>query len=211
MEYTHIIWDFNGTLLNDVDECLDVLNELLVRRNLPKVGLERYREVFGFPVIDYYRSVGFDFERENYGELADEWAILYKSACAKGRLCSGVLDVLEAIKATGTVQLILSATKLDLLKAQVDELGITSYFSELLALDNLYAVSKVQLGINWYSSTPHGRVLFIGDTLHDYETARAMGADCILIANGHQSRTRLEATGALVIDSASELIPYLGI
>ncbi len=211
MKYSHIIWDFNGTLLDDIDECLWVLQELLARRGLPTVDIDRYREVFGFPVIDYYRELGFDFTKESYELLADEWAMLYKEACAKGRLCKDVVSVLEAIAATGTPQLIMSATQLSLLRVQVAELGIADFFSDMLALDNLFAVSKVQLGIDWMSAHEHGKVLFIGDTVHDYETATAMGADCVLVAGGHQSKRRLEATGAAVLDSSVDLIKLLGL
>lgn len=212
MEYSHIFWDFNGTLLDDLYECFDVLQELLRRRDLPLLeGIDHYREVFGFPVIDYYKKVGFDFEREDYSVLAEEWAKLYKNACAKPRLCNGVIKVIEAFKAAETPQLILSATKQSLLDEQLAQLGISHFFSETLALGNLYAVSKVQLGIDWMKREKHGKVLFIGDTIHDFETASAMGADCILLASGHQSRRRLESTGAPVLNKAEELIPYLGL
>ncbi len=212
MKYTHIIWDFNGTLLDDLDECFDVLQELLRRRGLPLLeGLDSYREVFGFPVIDYYRAVGFDFECEDYGELAEEWGQLYVTACSKPRLCVGAIDAIEAFKAAGVPQLILSATKHAMLTEQLKTLGISDYFSETLALGNLHATSKVQLGIDWMARNEHGVVLFIGDTVHDFETASAMGAECILIASGHQSRQRLEATGVPVLNNASELIAYLGL
>ncbi len=212
MDYTHIIWDFNGTLLDDLDECYEVLQELLRRHDLPLMeSIDRYREVFGFPVIDYYRKVGFDLENGNYAVLAEEWAQLYMAACAKPRLCEGAVSAIEAFKAEGLTQLILSATKHSILTEQLEQLGISHYFAETLALGNLYAVSKVQLGIDWMARAKHGKVLFIGDTIHDFETASAMGADCILIASGHQSRSRLEATGALVLDSADRLIEHFGL
>jgi len=49
----------------------------------------------------------------------------------------------------------------------------------------------------------------VGDTVHDYEVAQAMGTDCILIASGHNSRDRLEETGVLVLDSPNEIIEAL--
>ena len=52
-------------------------------------------------------------------------------------------------------------------------------------------------------------VVMIGDTVHDFEVAQAMGTDCILISNGHNSRERLEKTGVLVLDSLEEVIGIL--
>ena len=54
MNYKHIIWDYNGTLLNDVKLCVTIINEMLKARNLPVMSIERYRKLFDFPVKDYY-------------------------------------------------------------------------------------------------------------------------------------------------------------
>lgn len=209
MNYTHIIWDFNGTILDDVAPCIDVLNQLLTERGLECIDCAGYKKVFGFPVKDYYKKVGFDLENEDYGTLADEWAELYRYATTDCKLCYGVKEALEHFKNTGVTQIILSASKLDLLKEQLVPLGIADYFDEILALDNLYAASKVELGKNWVNKTSPKKALFIGDTVHDYETATAMGVDCILIANGHQSKERLLAVGVPVLNSAADLIKLI--
>ncbi|MCJ7554278.1 MAG: HAD family hydrolase, partial [Ignavibacteriaceae bacterium] len=57
----HIIWDWNGTLFNDVVLCKDIMNNILKRFDLPLLSLEKYREVFTFPVEDYYKKAGLDF------------------------------------------------------------------------------------------------------------------------------------------------------
>lgn len=206
MDYTHIIWDFNGTLLNDVKPCIDVLNILLLRRRLPTINEEQYKNVFGFPIIDYYRRVGFDFEKEDYCALADEWAILYRNAVADCTLNQGIKAALNRFSTLNKTQIILSATELGMLKEQLKPLEIEAYFTEILALGDLQAVSKVQLGKSWAKRVKPKKALFIGDTEHDYETACAMGVDCILIANGHQSKDRLIKLGVPVIDTADELI-----
>jgi len=41
--------------------------------------------------------------------------------------------------------------------------------------------------------------------VHDYEVAQAMGTDCVLVAGGHHSRRRLEATGAPVVDRLDQI------
>ena len=87
MRYTDVIWDFNGTLLDDAGAGLACVEELLRRRGLPPLGsLARYREVFRFPIRDYYTDIGFDFSREPYEALADEWALLYDELAAAAPL-----------------------------------------------------------------------------------------------------------------------------
>ena len=67
MDYTHVIWDFNGTVLSDMQVGIDSVNAMLAERGLPTLtGLDAYRETFDFPVEDYYRRLGFDFEKEDY-------------------------------------------------------------------------------------------------------------------------------------------------
>ena len=96
-----------------------------------------------------------------------------------------------------------------MLKEQLDTLGISDYFDETLALGDLYAASKVQLGIDWMRRTEPTSALFIGDTAHDYETAKAMGVDCILVACGHQCKERLSVCGVPVVDTVEDVIEIL--
>ena len=209
MKYTHIVWDFNGTLLDDLHPCIDVLNTMLTRRNLEQCTESRYKEVFGFPIKSYYEKLGFDFTKEDYAVLAEEWAELYVAASRNCGLCDGVLPALDFFQSEGISQIILSATEINMLEKQLKPLGIRGYFDEVLALSNLFAFSKVDLGKAWVKRVKPEKALFIGDTIHDYETARAMGTDCALVAGGHQSRSRLETTGAAVYDNLRSLVESL--
>ena len=64
--YSHILWDWNGTLLDDAWLCVDVMNSMLTERKLQPLTLQRYRDIFSFPVKDYYLLLGFDFEKEPF-------------------------------------------------------------------------------------------------------------------------------------------------
>ena len=50
-----------------------------------------------------------------------------------------------------------------------------------------------------------GKVLLIGDTTHDFEVARELEIDCILVSHGHQDKERLTQHGVPVFDSFNEL------
>jgi phosphoglycolate phosphatase len=52
-------------------------------------------------------------------------------------------------------------------------------------------------------------VTVIGDSSHDAEVARALGAKCILVARGLESASRLQKNGVPVIDSFENLLHHL--
>jgi phosphoglycolate phosphatase len=66
VRFDSIIWDWNGTLLNDVEVAINSINRLLYDRNLVPLTLERYLDVFTFPVQDYYEVIGFDLINEPF-------------------------------------------------------------------------------------------------------------------------------------------------
>lgn len=209
--YTHLIWDFNGTILDDVHACIESANDLLRSHGLPLLrSKEEYRAQFGFPIIDYYRRLGFDFDKLPYADLAVEWVAYYLEHSKKSTLYSDIKDTLESVHAQGVSQMILSATELGMLEKQVTSLGIRPYFDELLGLENIQAYSKEEVGLCWREEHPNARILLVGDTDHDAQVAAAMNADCILLTTGHQSRPTLEKLSALfVADSASEILRVL--
>ena len=209
--YTHILWDFNGTVLDDVKECLACADRLLQAHHLPPLGgLAAYRRVFGFPIIDYYRRMGFDFSKVSYDELAIEWVGYYRAATQTLALCPGVEEALARLKHAGYPQLILSATHRELLRTQLEQLGIGDVFEELLAQDNIHAHGKSALGMEWRARHPHARPVMIGDTDHDAEVAEKIGADCLLVCCGHQSRDTLLRTSArAVFDTPREAVEWI--
>ena len=100
--YDHVIWDFNGTLLDDVLTGIRSVNTLLCERGLtPIPDKEYYRKIFRFPIIEYYRSLGFDFDSEPYEELAPKWVALYLENVKKASLYDDVAKTLEYIKGKG--------------------------------------------------------------------------------------------------------------
>ena len=56
MKYKHIVWDWNGTLLDDRWLCIEAINIVLRSRGMPLVSNKNYRDVFCFPVIEYYEK-----------------------------------------------------------------------------------------------------------------------------------------------------------
>jgi len=206
-DYQHIVWDFNGTILDDVKVDIEVVNLLLQRRGLPLIpSSEAYREVFGFPIEDYYRRIGFDFSKESYADVAKEWVIEYRLREPTAPMRDGVLSVLDFVSAKGIPQTVISASEVGVLREQLNHLGISDRFEKICGIDNIYAASKTALAVSWVNTRKPGRVLMIGDTDHDAETSRAAGFDLVLIEGGHMSRSALIGTGATVFSDFNELL-----
>lgn len=211
-KYTHVIWDWNGTLLDDVELGFSTINALLKKRHLcPLEDIDAYRDIFGFPVIDYYRRAGFDFSAEPFEVAATEYIELYHSDNSRFRLFGGVPEILASIKEMGLRQAILSASEKNNLLSQVGLFGIEQYFDDIIGICDIYAGSKTDAGQKYIaqSGTDRSKTVMFGDTVHDHETAKALGVDCILIANGHQNRQKLLGCGVRVLDGIDGVLAEL--
>ena len=205
MRYDTVIWDFNGTLVDDAMLGIVSANRMLEARGLAVIsGIEEYRERFFFPVEEYYRSLGFDFEKEPYKDLAAEWFGAYLAGEPTLMPMEEAAEALETVRSAGMRQIILSASESSLLRRQLDRFGFTDYFDEVIGGDNFLAGGKAETARARMGENNH-RCAMIGDTSHDFETAVAIGATPYLYCGGHESRERLKATGAVVEDSLIQL------
>lgn len=204
----YIIWDWNGTLLDDTRLCVEIMNELLEKRNLPKITKEIYLEVFTFPVKEYYTKIGFDFTTEPFEIPAIEFIEKYNQRVLSCFLHADAIEVLNYFKNEGVRQFILSAMHQEILDNCIQNFGISRYFESISGLDNHYAVSKSKNGEKLISDfgINNQNLMFIGDTCHDSEVAEILSCKCTLVANGHQSENVLRKTGAIVLNNLLELI-----
>ncbi len=205
--YKGIIWDWNGTLLNDTQLAVDSMNGILLRRNLPELSVNGYQNVFTFPVKAYYQSIGFDFAVEPFEIPAMEFIDVYNRLVWDCSLHESTMEVLNFFKNCGIRQFILSAMMQDTLDQCLEYYKITHFFEHISGLDNHYANSKLDTGklmIGKLNLDPK-ELLLVGDTIHDFEVASELGCSCILVSNGHQSYERLKSTGVLVIGDLLQL------
>lgn len=206
--YKHVIWDWNGTILDDVNLCTEIINNILTKRNLPTVTVEKYKDIFTFPVINYYKDVGLDISGNNFEIMSHEFINEYESKKLNCSLFPGAKELLKHFKKHNLSQSVLSAYSQHTLEEIVNHFDLSNYFIKLVGLNNIYAASKLDNGIKWIKELNINpkEVLMIGDTLHDYEVACEMGIDCILFSGGHQSKAKLQAANIPVIVSHLKLL-----
>ena len=202
-----LIWDWNGTILDDLDLCLAIENELLSERGMKPITRAWYLDHFSFPIEPYYREMGYTFEKETYADVSRVFMERYNAQFARCPLRAGVQDVLIKAHTQGVMQTLLSVTEQNELVRQVKRLGLMGLFGELIGQDDALGFSKIERAKDYMRRigiAPED-ALFIGDTDHDAEAARAVGCPCVLISGGHQSKAVLSRCGVPVFDSAEAM------
>ncbi len=207
-QYKNIIWDWNGTLLNDSDMCIKCMNQLLEPRNIPLLTKEKYREVFDFPVRKYYEKLGIDFRKDPFEIIGHDFMDLYFKELPHCEMHPEVIQVLEYFKSLGKKQYILSAMEHESLVQTMKDFNICLYFDAVYGIDNHLAAGKIDRGIdliNEYQINPQDTIMF-GDTLHDKDVAAQLNLDIVLIANGHQSFNRLKESNKTVLTDLNSVL-----
>jgi phosphoglycolate phosphatase len=211
--YKHIVWDWNGTLLDDAWLCVEIINELLHKRGLPILTRERYQEVFGFPLKDYCRRLGFNLEKESFEQISDEFVSLYEQRRLECQLQPNAVEIFTAVQQARRQQSILSAYQQQALEKMVKYFHLEGFFTQVLGVDNCYGDGKIERGRRWLRELPctADEIVLIGDLVHDSDVAASLGIDCILIPSGHQNGDRLVRERVVVVEKLIDVLGVVGI
>ncbi len=211
MKYKHILWDWNGTLLNDMWLCVESLNRILKKRERPQLDEKTYKETFSFPVKKYYETLGFDFKKESFRDLSSEFIKHYRDNFYKLKLHANAECILKKINNNKIQQSILSASKQDILEENIKFFNLEKYFNNIVGVKNHYANGKVDVAFQLVEAikTKSSDILLIGDTVHDSEVAKEIESDCILIDHGYVDRGKLEHTKRKVFSNIMEVIDHI--
>ncbi|MEN8121803.1 MAG: HAD hydrolase-like protein [Bacteroidota bacterium] len=210
-KYKFIIWDWNGTIFDDTSFCVGIMNNLLSKRALPLLTIENYKEIFDFPVKNYYQKLGFDFDNEPFEKIGSEFINKYNKNHFSCKLHVDIEKLINKLDENDYAQFVLSAREETKLIEDLKHYGIRTLFQDVSGLNNHYANGKISIGkslIQRNGINPENCIL-IGDTLHDAEVAAELKVDCLLIANGHHSYKKLKQINVPVFKSVTELGDYL--
>jgi phosphoglycolate phosphatase len=209
-KYEYILWDWNGTLLDDVWLCIEIMNKMLSKRKLPSIKYNEYRKIFDFPVQNYYEKAGFNFGDESFESVSVEYCDEYTDRVNECELHKDALPILDYFDDNNVSQTILSATAQHSLNKMIIDFDLESYFTEIVGQDNQLAIGKIEKGKQLVreSNVHLDKIALIGDTTHDAEVANAIGIDCILVQNGHHTKSKLEITGATMVKELLDLTSF---
>ena len=206
--YRHIVWDWNGTLLNDVSLCFELTNQALREVGLRPITMDEYRLKLCHPIYEFYKKVGFDGPVEEFSLLSERFHDRYEERLSEALLYPDSERALRGLKEAGFSQSILSALPSKILAPMVEHFNLRRLFTEIVGAPDSSGFGKIEFGKEWLirSGFSSSDILMIGDTDHDFEVAEALGIDCLLVAQGYQHEEVLKKTGASVLSSIADLI-----
>ena len=161
----YVIWDWNGTLIDDAWLFVELMNDELRLRNLPQINVEDYRRCFTFPVKKYYELLGFDFSKENFKEVGYNFIQKFKKRKFEADLFSDSIHVLELTKNLNIKQSIVSAQEHHLLNETIKHYQIDHYFESILGIEHYYADNKLKIAQTIRKNIPYDNheILIVGD------------------------------------------------
>lgn len=203
---TTVFWDWNGTLCNDVQPALDAVNEMLRRRGKEEIGLYLFRSCIDTPIEKFYAHF-FDFSVDPMEKISPEYHALYKAYLPLDCLAPGAKETLQLFSEKGIRQVVLSSSHKDTILPYLESNGILHYFDAVLAADNWLALPKHERAKKYCEEKGiDGKdAWFVGDLLHDRETAEYCGGHCLLLPTGHHNADTLMQAGDCFCPSFSEI------
>jgi phosphoglycolate phosphatase len=197
------MWDWNGTLPNDAEVSWEAFNRVLKARHVPPMAFANFREHYQHPIAPLYHKAGLRNIDDDIEDIAREWHEYFSLLQGEVSLHSDAIGVLDFFKARGIIQCVLSALDHTRLQRAVSAFGLSSYFWRIYGLKEGLSGSKISRAHELFleCQVVPGECLVIGDSCHDAEVAEALGAECILVARGLQTESKLLETGFPVVDT----------
>ena len=218
-DIVHVVWDWNGTLLDDLPLVVESVNAALGGTALEPITIADYTANYTRPVRRFYEVLlGREVDDEEWQRIDTVFHNTYASAVAERvDLMDGARDALDAVEDSHASQSLLSMYPHHLLLPLVDHFGLDHHFEAVHGLVGEGGGRKLphlerhlDEMVHLHGDDPT-RVLVIGDAIDDAAAARHLGARVVLMASGSHPRDELEATGAPVVESLEEALVLGGI
>ena len=179
-----VYWDWNGTLINDVDICVDLTNGFLRKKGIATISKDFYLKSFTIPVVDYYKKLDIEKFGVSFDEITDSFVSGYNSKRHSLPLYDGAKRILKTLNTKNITQVVLSAAHTDELNFQMKHHNITGYIDHVSGASNYDAGCKLERGQSLKKTFGSG--VMVGDTIHDIEIGKKMGLTTVWVSEGHQ-------------------------
>jgi len=208
----HIIWDWNGTLFDDIDAVVDATNANFAGYELPALTAETMRAAFTRPVWVYYENMlGRPLVEDEWLALDAGFHLHYHRMMRFCGLTSDARSVLATWQSTGGSQSLLSMWKHErLVPAVRDYFHIEPYFARVDGVRGAGGGSKTEHMIAHLAAMrlDPAEVLVVGDSVDDTLAAQHVGARAVAYTGGTTSRAALAALGVPVVDTLTDALNY---
>ncbi|MFG2722643.1 HAD family hydrolase [Streptomyces sp. NPDC048416] len=210
----HLVWDWNGTLLDDIATVIEATNAAFAHIGLEPITLERYRDLYCVPIPLFYQRL--------MGRLPtdDEWLVMdaafheqYWARADSCGLTAGAAELLAARWTAGLSQSLLSMAPHEHLVPIVRRHGITEHFLRVDGRTGPSHGSKAEHMVRHLTALRAAdpeisgeRIVVIGDAVDDAVAAAAVGARAVLFTGGSHSRAGLAVAGVPVVDTLTEAV-----
>jgi phosphoglycolate phosphatase-like HAD superfamily hydrolase len=198
----HVVWDWNGTLLDDAELTIEATSASMVAAGHAPVPGRIYRTQFVRPLqLFYERLLERPVSEEEAATLDGAFHFHYLQLVGRAVLRPDAIDALDAVASEGLGQSLLSMWPHEHLVPLVERLGLDHYFSQVdgnRALGRLGKTDSLVAHLDVLGLDANG-VLMIGDSTDDAKSAADVGCRCVLIDSGHATPDALGATGVPVV------------
>lgn len=211
MARTHLVWDWNGTLLDDLTLVVSSTNHAFAAVSGPVVSADEHRRHFRRPIADYYAAVlGRAVDAEEFGRLDKIFHDAYRVGLTTCRLAA---DAQAAIRAWSGTQSLLSMWFHDELVPALSAYGLDGRFSRVDGLRSAVGGDRKAEHLAWHLDGLGVRgdaTVLIGDSLDDAAAAESVGAACVLYTGGFTDAERLRDSGVPVADTLTDAVLLAG-
>jgi phosphoglycolate phosphatase-like HAD superfamily hydrolase len=207
---SHVVWDWNGTLLNDNHAVLAAVNAVCAGFGRAELSWSEWQAAYARPMrLSYEQILQRPLDDVEWEQVDKLYHDRYDALLHTCQLASGAHDALRACIQSGRTQSLLSMWFHSRLAPTVEHYELTSYFTRIDGLPGeVGGGSKADSLIRHLSEQQldPADVVLIGDVVDDADAAQAAGARCVLVTTGAMSLESLQATGAPVTHSITEAL-----
>lgn len=209
MRYKSVIWDWNGTLLNDAVVSHEILIEMAQERGIPLFSFEQYQHTHTSSLDELFSGLGFDIKTEPVKTvLSPRFWGAYSSQINKYGLHDDSVNTLQAIRSKNILQAVLSAHPHESLITDIESFRISHLFDHIQGCEAERGIGKKNYAQSVMDklNLKKEETVLIGDTRHDAEVASFLGVECVLVSRGFESHAHLASTGIPVKATLGEVL-----
>jgi phosphoglycolate phosphatase-like HAD superfamily hydrolase len=175
----NVLLDWSGTLADDLAAVLEATNLIFAEHGRDPLTLDEFREHLRLPFSGFYADLLPEATTEGLEALYERFFLGLNDRID---LLPGALDFLKFCHATGRRTFLLSTIKTSHFKIQAGRLGVEKYF-EVAYTEIMDKREKIREILETHSLDPK-ETMFVGDMVHDIETARHGGVLDVAVLSG---------------------------